>query len=68
MHSQQCSEVDKVLGTIEICGEVCPVTNFLDIRGEETSDINEMVSFVAWSNDGRWYAGEATPQQIKPLH
>lgn len=68
MPSQQCSEVDKVLGTIEINGEVCPVTNFLDIRGEETSDVNQMVSFVALSESGLWFAGEASPKQIKPLH
>lgn len=45
---------DKVLGTLLINGQHCPVTNVFDLDGDETTILADAYSAVALLPDGKW--------------
>ncbi len=46
--------MDKIYGTVIVNGDTCPVTNLIDIDGEDTDNISEAVRGVAKYADDKW--------------
>lgn len=57
----------KVYGTVNIDGEACPVTNLLNIMGEETEDAEEAIQAVAQAPDGKWVVFDFDATGMWPL-
>ena len=61
----------KMYCTIRVNGEDCPVTNLLDIDGNELGDddvFGDAYSFVAQLPDGKWLAALVEDANLRPLN
>lgn len=66
MRSKQ-SLPDRVLATISVNGEQCPVTNMFDAFGEDTQVREEACSAVVLLPDGKWKSIDVTGISLWPL-
>lgn len=60
----------KVYATIRVNGVQCPVTNLLDIDGEELTDadaVNKVCRVVALAPDGAWIVIDTNYASLWPL-
>lgn len=57
----------RVYGTILVNDIPCPVTNLIDIDGEDTDDLDQAIRGVAKAADDKWVVFDIDATGVFPL-